>query len=182
MSVVPKFDAVTWFGKFTKESSTIASEDLQPVLEFTLIWNLFERELHNRFVRIRGIREHVDHRYNEGLLDKSAFQPHVEFFRVRYPEFEEEGHLANRLLPASRRNVLADLADTKIVEDVLSGESNDANNVIYALLFISYRVRNNLFHGEKDIYQLHLQRDLFATVNSILATYLEQTCRQIQNG
>jgi hypothetical protein len=182
MITIPAFDAPTWFGNFTEGAEPIAGDQLQPVLEFTLLWNLFEREIHNRFVRVSGIREHVNQSYERDLLDGESYQPHVEFFRSRYPEFEEEGYLADRLLPESRKHIHADLRDTRLVQDVLSGKSGDTNNVVYALLFIAYRVRNNLFHGEKDVYTLHLQKDLFSTVNSVLATYLQQTCRQLSKG
>ena len=47
------------------------------------------------------------------------------------------------------------------------------NNIVYALLLIAHRIRNNLFHGNKGIESLHTQTDLFRVVNRLLATFLE---------
>jgi hypothetical protein len=62
-----------------------------------------------------------------------------------------------------------------VVGGVLNGTLNDPNNVVYALLLIAHRIRNNLFHGEKEVAILHAQAELFQAVNSLLASYLSLT-------
>lgn len=174
MPPVPNFDAAQFFGRFTDVAPT--ADSLQPVLEFTLLWNLFERELHDRFVDARKIREVIEVHDNQGRLDSSAFEPHLEFFRERYPDFSQDEILHRRLSPAAhRRSRTAGFDEAVNVRRVLNGELTDGANIIYALMYVAYRVRNNLFHGEKDVRTLHLQDDLFRTVNSYLAIYLEQT-------
>jgi len=180
MPAIPQFDAVNWFSQFSASGTPIDASELQPILEFTLIWNLFERETCDRFVRITAVRDHVNRASNRGQLHREAFEPYLSFFRSRYPSYNEEEFLADHLLSGRRRHVAGDLEDIALLRDVLAGISTDTNNVVYALLFIVYRVRNNLFHGEKDVYTLHLQRDLFEAINSLLSTYLGQTCRQIR--
>ena len=62
-----------------------------------------------------------------------------------------------------------------LARGVLAGDLSDANNAVHALLLIAHRIRNNLFHGEKEVATLHSQADLFRAVNSLLATYLNVT-------
>ena len=61
-----------------------------------------------------------------------------------------------------------------MVEAVLKGEKTDDCERIVALLIIVYRLRNNLFHGQKwtgD--QLGRQFDNFTHANGILMSALE---------
>jgi len=161
MPATPQFNALEWFSRFSKEGTPIDASELQPVLEFTLIWNLFERETCDRFVRIDSIREHVNWASSRGKLQSDAYEPYLAFFRERYPQHDEEEFLADHLLASSRCHTRRVPEDIALLSDVLAGRSTDANNVVYALLFIAYRVRNNLFHGEKNVYTLHLQKELF---------------------
>ncbi len=54
------------------------------------------------------------------------------------------------------------------MKTVFEGNYTGINNVVYALPFVAYRVRNNLFHSENAVDTLHLQKDLFETVNAFL--------------
>lgn len=176
MLTIPQFNALEWFSQFSENHTQIDASELQPVLEFTLVWNLFERATCDRFVRIDLLRQHVNKASNRDQLHREAYEPFLTFFRHRYPRHDEEEFLADYLLSDRRRHANRDLEDIKLLRDVLAGRSTDTNNLVYALLFIAYRVRNNLFHGEKDVYTLHLQKDLFQTINSLLSIYLQQTC------
>ncbi len=46
---------------------------------------------------------------------------------------------------------------------------------MWAVLFICSRIRNNMFHGEKDEYQLNRQKELFAIINDFLCELLKIT-------
>ena len=60
-----------------------------------------------------------------------------------------------------------------MVRGVLNGETQDVNNIVYALLLIAHRIRNNLFHGNKGIDSLHTQTELFQVVNRLLSDFIE---------
>lgn len=176
-----QFNAVEWFSQFSADGKPIDSTELQPVLEFTLLWNLFERETCDRFVRIPDLKNHVDEAFSKDELMRDAYEPYLLFFRTRYSQFGEAGYLSSSLEPAQHSRVGGDSKEILLLQKVLEGTCKDLNDVVFALLFIAYRVRNNLFHGEKDIYRLHAQRPLFEAVNSLLATYLGQTCQQMKH-
>ncbi|CAH6803010.1 conserved hypothetical protein [Vibrio chagasii] len=44
-----------------------------------------------------------------------------------------------------------------LVADVLIGNQTDPVKIVHAILLIVYRLRNNLFHGNKDITRIHNQ-------------------------
>ncbi|MEN8725510.1 MAG: hypothetical protein ABF325_08050 [Lentimonas sp.] len=49
MTQIPEFNPSTWFAQFTTDGNPIPQDELKPDLEFTLIWNLFEREVCAKF-------------------------------------------------------------------------------------------------------------------------------------
>jgi hypothetical protein len=176
-----QFNAVEWFSQFSADGKPIDSTELQPILEFTLLWSLFERETCDRFVRLVDLRKHVDEASAKDQLMRDAYEPYLLFFRTRYSQFGEAGYLSSSLEPAQHSQGCGDSNEILLLQKVLEGTCKGLNDMVFALLFIAYRIRNNLFHGEKNIYRLHTQRSLFVAVNSLLATYLGQTCRRMRN-
>jgi hypothetical protein len=171
---IPKFNASTWFAQFTAGGAAIPADELQPVLEFTLVWNLFEKLVCERNAGLPRIRRHVDQSIDQNMINGADYHPFVEFFQERYEDPSEE-FLISVLLSSRRLPSRVDREDIRLVKEVLVGNYSDANNVIYALLFIAYRIRNNLFHGEKAVETLHLQKELFETVNAFLSKYMSDT-------
>lgn len=171
---IPKFNANTWFAQFTADGAAIAAEELQPVLEFTLIWNLFEKLVCERNASLPRIRRHIEQAIERNKINGADYHPYVEFFKERYQDPSEE-FLISVLLSRGRPPSRVDREDIKLVKTVFEGNYTDINNVVYALLFIAYRVRNNLFHREKAVDTLHLQKDLFETVNAYLSKYMSDT-------
>jgi hypothetical protein len=65
-----------------------------------------------------------------------------------------------------------------LLRRALSNENVDRSDLASALLLIVYRYRNNLFHGEKWLYQMRDQNDNFAQANSVLMRAIE-LCRRL---
>ena len=63
--------------------------------------------------------------------------------------------------------------DTTSVQRVLLGQTNNSCDIIKAIIMIIYRYRNNLFHGEKAIASLPIQKDNFIYANKFLIACLE---------
>lgn len=55
-----------------------------------------------------------------------------------------------------------------LVENVLKRDANDPQSVAAALLIITFRYRNNLFHGLKWAYRLQDQLENFLCANSVM--------------
>jgi len=56
-------------------------------------------------------------------------------------------------------------------------KSIEKNNpqIIFLICFIAYRLRNNLFHGNKSFHQLYQQKNLFEMINNFLVEILIKT-------
>lgn len=160
------FDAIEWVNRFFQGAANLDFEQLRPILCFSLIWNLFETKACRRQANPDSIRRSVNFADESGRLRREIYQIYVDYFRNRYLE-------NNSIEGAFRRLLMNDRNSQELVRRALSGEAHDLNNIVSALLLIAHRIRNNLFHGNKDVETLPRQTELFVVVNSLLATYLE---------
>ncbi|RQV60796.1 hypothetical protein DF020_10165 [Burkholderia cenocepacia] len=94
-------------------------------------------------------------------LRLELFEASLAYFRDRYfQEGEFTYHFENLLFRKSDRRPL--------VEAVLSGQDDDLEHIVVALLLITYRLRNNLFHGEKWAYGIRGQQENFRHASDVL--------------
>jgi len=61
------------------------------------------------------------------------------------------------------------------IEKCLKTDCSDKLSIIQGTLYICYRVRNNMFHGEKCEFFLNEQKDLFKKINFLLNQLLTQS-------
>ena len=59
------------------------------------------------------------------------------------------------------------------VERVLQRNETDLKKIVFALVLIIYRYRNNFFHGEKDLRFLEGQKDNFDVANKMIMRLLD---------
>jgi hypothetical protein len=95
---------------------------------------------------------------------------YFEFFRCRY--FQSKEPSKHSLDSFFRDGKEQSLRET--VRRAFATPAPDSKTLVHALLLLTYRVRNNLFHGEKELYSLPCQTELFNELNSFLATFLEE--------
>jgi len=166
---IAAFDPLAWVNEYTQPAIPINDEVFGPILHFSLMWNLFERDSCGREATPLSIEKAVQTAFAEGKLTLEPFQEHLQYFRDRS---QRNGMSIEQYLNALK---MKSQNARYLVGGVLSGALTDPNNAIHALLLIAHRIRNNLFHGEKDVAMLHTQSHLFRAVNSLLATYLHTT-------
>jgi len=179
MSAIEEFNPVEWLNQFSPGIDKLDYDTLEPILSFTLIWNLFEMAACHRNASVVNIRRSVDRAYEEGKLSYDDFSEFVAYFKERYQRSDDEMHLSERLIYRRRPRPNEEI-HIQLLEDVLNGKATDMNNIVFSLLFVAYRVRNNLFHGEKDVFTLNTQTDLFKAVNALLGRYLQAVNPSIQ--
>ncbi|MEP7337055.1 MAG: hypothetical protein ABI977_04875 [Acidobacteriota bacterium] len=160
------FDALDWIDQYFAGRAKLNFDQLRPVLCFSLIWNLFETVACHRKADPNSIRQAVDQAVDRGRLSQVTYVKYVEYFRSRYLHDGNIDHVFAVFILDHERS-------KAVVRGVLLDEMQDLNNIVYALLLIANRVRNNLFHGNKRLETLHTQTELFHVVNSLLATFLE---------
>lgn len=166
---ISDFQPLAWVNEYTRTALPIDETTFGPILHFSLMWNLFERDACGKEANPSNIEKSVQSAFAAGKLNLMVFQEHLEYFQHRS---QREGMTIDRYLDALK---LTNPNARNLVRGALAGTLGDVNNVVHALLLIAHRIRNNLFHGEKEVAYLHSQVDLFRAVNSLLATYLKQT-------
>lgn len=166
---IATFDPLAWVNEYTHPAMFIDEDTFKPILHFSLIWNLFERDACGKEANPSNIEKAVQLAFAAGKLSLAPFQEHLQYFsdRAQQDPMTTEGYLnALKMTSPNARH---------LVKGVLDGSLTDPNNAVHALLLIAHRIRNNLFHGEKDVAMLQTQTHLFRAVNSLLATYLHAT-------
>lgn len=161
------FDAIRWINGYFRGSVELDFDHLRPILCFSLIWNLFETHSCRRHATPESIRRSVEHADESGCLRRDRYERYLEFFKRRYVREDRnlEWVFDALLMTAPRAK--------EVVRRALLDEVHDLNNHVYALLLIAHRIRNNLFHGNKEVESLPRQIDLFNEVNALLSTYWE---------
>jgi hypothetical protein len=156
---------IEWLEQNVHGFAELPEADRTAILHFALLWSLFEaKALHTR-ASAESILTLAHEWAAQGRLNPQGFAPSLHYFRQRY--FQEG--VATRHLDGLnlRKNDNPDL-----VREVLSGNNNNPADAVAALLIVTYRLRNNLFHGVKWGYGIQGQRDNFENANEALMSAL----------
>lgn len=159
-----QFDVLNWLNKHFNNVPDFNRDEINSVTDFSLMWNLLENELGNNQMSIDQL----------GVIARTIavkpncndfYQPYLTYFQNRYITQNNTNNIFENLL--FRRN------DKKeFVADVLKGNLTNPQEIIEAILIIIYRFRNNLFHGEKELHNIHTQYNNFNMANKFLAHIL----------
>jgi hypothetical protein len=143
------FNAAEWIRTNCVGADALKPATLQIVSSFTLMWNFFENTVCDRRANIAKFDEIAT------LLAQRKEPPvgiaeSLRFWVDRYYDGAAFNTLFDGLefREGDRRNH---------VEAVLSGASDDLRDQLLAVMIIVYRLRNNLFHGLKEIPTLNNQ-------------------------
>ena len=156
-----------WISNFLSFERKLTGDDIENVRNFSILWNLFEGLVCNRNASIIALENAVSDMQNRNKLVIDDYNKFLKYFSNRYIENGETNHRFDRL--NLRRGDKPEL-----VEAVLKGNEIAPEKVLLAILIIVYRYRNNLFHGEKSIYDLPNQIDNFKNANQLLMVFMEK--------
>lgn len=154
-----------WLEQNAPGFEELSDQEREAIAHFALLWSFFEA----RALSTRGSSNAILALTNgwsaQGHLDIEPFAESLHYFQERYYQNGvETHHLAGLNL---RSNDFRDL-----VHAVLKGENLNPVDCVSALLIIVYRLRNNLFHGEKWAYGIHGQLHNFTHANTVLISAL----------
>ena len=132
---------------------------------FTVLWNVFESAHCKRWVSVAAIERLADRLGPHFVLPENLLIAR-HFWLDRYVIAGETNHLFEGLhLDRNKRE--------DFVRRVLLNANAPSDDWFKALLLIVYRLRNNLFHGEKGIPDLNDQAKNLSNACLTLATALE---------
>lgn len=146
-------------------------DNIAYIQDFTLLWNIFESHFFNpQFgVNYRSISFLINQN-NSRLIIPISFNQHYTFFYELIkndPENYNKFHFEYRI-SENDTNIIT-------IRRLLQGNNQSRNltEIAYINFVIAYRIRNNLFHGVKNILDIPNQEAIFEKVNSILIDFIE---------
>lgn len=179
IAITQSFDVIKWL-RYSVLKSNGMSEKLKPsdidnVLYFALVWNVFEDEIMDakknagtkKSLNLGKIRTKIEELNNKGLLKIEDFKIPLENFRDRYIT---DGGINEKF---ELHFLDGELCAEANLKNVLLGKEDNIVEIVYACLTIAWRLRNNLFHGIKYINQLAEQNNNFYNVNQVLAKFVD---------
>ena len=153
----------------------IDSSDIDDIRDFSLLWNLFEdicwnqnNENSNAFP-LREILKIVSSKYQSLRSNQSDIDEIYNYFIDRYQDNNKFDNLKFR--DNETENIAKTLLE-KAIND--SSSSITFEEKIKIILSIIHRYRNNLFHGEKDMQYIRLQKGNFEKSNKFLMLFIEK--------
>jgi hypothetical protein len=182
MSTEQNFDEIKakLEGNYFYTKINLSDKDWKPILYFSLVWNLFESQICKTNANRISIELSID-KFTTKLAGTTKLQTveakynnYFNWFRPRYTDRNVGSKF--KALFNNKDDFELNSTETHMkghLELVLNGKSADIQDVIKALLFIAYRIRNNFFHGNKNINDLINQTDLFIKTNQLLLDYME---------
>ncbi|MDP3777543.1 MAG: hypothetical protein CTY35_04835 [Methylotenera sp.] len=138
---------------------------LQSIFYFSLIWNIYEKELCNKDGRI-GNHPNEHSKNYAGKVDQRLLSSVFEYFKNRYIA---SGQPTEQFITFEFKS---ELIKSEVL-NCLTMENPSCEEMIEALLKIAFRLRNNLFHGEKQIEKLYEQNENFKQINLLLMNLIE---------
>lgn len=158
------FNEIDWLKKY-KLYGEFDPNRINSILLFSYFWSVFENEICNKSAQIRNVVMYI-----ESLKDIDSKTDDMdrlwEYFKSRYVN----GNVASEKFNDFVFN--DDCIKSKVLEELIK-DNSPLKNKMKTILRIVFRLRNNLFHGEKDISQLYEQNELFNNANEFLSILLD---------
>lgn len=154
-----------WLMERVPSFRELPAQDRGEIVAFAFLWSLFEARIMDNSATAQTIRLKVDEWQAEGTLEADQYDPDLSYFCNRYfADGSPTHHFGNLHLRARDHPGL--------VRQVIEGANTDPRDRLLALLMIVWRIRNNLFHGEKWAYGLRDQSGNFHHANAVLMRVL----------
>lgn len=130
-----------WLEHNVPDFRDLKPQEREAIYAFAMLWSFFEFQMVKTEANPDSLKKLVAYWTEKGVLSMGPFAEHLAYFRERYfTKGKATAHFQNlvmdRKLPGS-------------VIDVLKGQNTDTAEEVYACLMVTFRFRNNLFHGSK---------------------------------
>ena len=136
-------DFKSWLTDFKRQSGVLVSQLLEDhtALHFLIAWALFKSLCFNNSVNIKNIQRFSERTDEGGSFDVTSIHEDVKHFHTRYQDRDKF------------RNLIFDNKDYADIETILNCRVDDVTSkqMIYLSVFVIFRYRNNIFHGNKGI-------------------------------
>jgi hypothetical protein len=166
VTTIPSFSAKDWIDTNCRGGHALRPESVAVISSFTLMWNIFEGAVCRTDANIRLLEEHAKEIAQRRLL-LPDIECGVQFWRQRYVTGATFNNRFKRLFRPKEKK------PREHVEAVLLSKQNDPESQLLAVMIVIYRLRNNLFHGLKQIDELNDQVQNLTMACRVLAAIVE---------
>jgi len=129
--------------------------------EFCILWNHFEQLVFEKDASVDKIRD-----FSQIVPQEPVLRNYVNCVRREIRKLLAEANqesVRNRFFTRKAN----ERQDQQV--DIIIGFLNEADgDELFGCLLCVYRIRNNMFHGNKDVYKLDMQKNMFEKVNELL--------------
>ena len=180
-----KFDELAFINScledgISKSLSVETEQKIKSVLRFAIFWNLLEADIlfknHVSLWKLENSDLHTKILTNLDEEEKSSLNYCILFFSERYCVWTDHNLTCrNNEEENKREDYKKKLQEIIEKQDEINKQELIENNLeeyLKICLFIVYRLRNNLFHGIKQLSDLTDQNDLFNVANRFLSVVL----------
>ena len=159
-------EVLKWIQK--KYYNELNEQKIKEILYFTLIWNIFENKCCDRNAKISTHPRKIAQNIN-GVSEQKINQI-FDYFKNRY--------IANGTINKIFKDFSFDKNNSfneykKFVKEKLEAQKVILKEQIQVLLYIAFRLRNNLYHGVKDVKKLYEQNENFRQINIFLMEIID---------
>jgi hypothetical protein len=155
--------AIDWLSKIEPLFAALPKNEKSEIQDFSLLWSYFEGTRLCCAARMKSIRNYV------GSIDCEA--SYCRFNMVDYLIYLRNRYFADGKITQNYSDLHFEngTKEFKVVADkMLRGGCISKKDELIGCLAIIYRLRNNLFHGDKWHYQLQGQYINFKRANELL--------------
>lgn len=129
------------------------------ILDFALLWNLFELKFFNKFFKVEKIDSFIKN--NAHNVDNNILNNSYLYFKNRYFENWRFNYIFKNLFNNDES------------KDFIFNSFTSDENKFKVIILIIARFRNNLFHWEKEIKFIEYQEENFKISNDFLMSLLK---------
>lgn len=168
-------EELDWINSFYH--SYISEDSIQSLYNFVLFWSMFESlvfcDNNNGVARVtaQAICDKIDALNEREAFTLQQYETALRYFKNRYIHHNSPTqHFINFIFRPNDKK--------KYVEAVLKADMPSSIDVVKVLLIIVYRLRNNLFHGLKEVPRIYEQEENFRHANMVIKSFLEDYKRR----
>lgn len=167
---MPATDPLVWLQNRVG-AEALPGPAFDAAMKFALLWMYFEGQACEAEANSKRLRDFAKDLYARKLDQlRGRLDDPLQFFKARYGDVQADPGRFIRRLGEPKRIKLDD--QQSIISALTVAEVDEVDKAI-GLLLICFRIRNNLFHGSKQLPVLQQQQDLFTNVGHILTTLLD---------
>lgn len=154
-------EIVHWISRQAPGFAELSIEERDAIADFSMIWSFFEGTRLDGSGSMRTIRQFADELEQRDTIGRCETSTYLQYLKQRYVDNGQLNYHFQHL-HIDRSGDPAEIRTT-----LLDGAAEERTKLI-GCLGIVFRLRNNLFHGEKWQYELRDQRQNFTNATTFL--------------